>query len=74
MITEGIFFSVNYIMNAKNLTNNQHDKRLDTNQIIEMEKSTKQELYKQYQSFVRTPKIVKKGNNRRSSLVVEVSG
>jgi len=73
IITEGVLFSVNYIMTAREAQgNNAELLRMSTNQVIDMEKNRKtafQEGYERLVQLERQPQQVK-----RSSLSVNTSG
>ena len=73
LITDGVFFSVNYIMKARNLQNMEKESRIDTSQIIQMEKEKKKTMQKGYENLQRLARP-QKLPRRRTSLSVQASG
>ncbi len=71
IVTEGVFFSVNYIMSAHEARGaNQELQRMNTSQLIDFEKSRKTALQEGYERLVQ----LERQPVRRSSLSVNTSG
>jgi len=73
IITEGVLFSVNYIMTAKEAQGNNGELlRMSTNQVIDMEKHRKTALQEGYERLVQLERQPQQA--KRSSLSVNTSG